>query len=305
MATAGVIVPFTSKRVSSTAAPDPPWVYVHEGISHLRICWTPRLTAKTTHRSGRFVSSMSSLLGIAWARCKPYYAVLRMSWNRPEFVDAGDRRGDLPAKKLAARSVGWLARSFRRRVPAASRKGVQGRGAHPSGLRGPIAQQLLHVERRRVEEQLARLPQQERLRVHARLFSCGQFRQHRGLGGLQHAVQPSQHGERQDDLAVLGLLVVAAQQICDGPDERGEIGIGHACVALGNVGDFGRIAERILRVGRADAGTSTARATGGKGRSKTARFALSRYSRFMAARILFGKHARSLRLRIYTNQCVP
>lgn len=28
------------------------------------------------------------------------------------------------------------------------------------------------------------------------------------LGGLQHAIQPPQHGERQDDLAVVGLPVI-------------------------------------------------------------------------------------------------
>ena len=61
------------------------------------------------------------------------------------------------------------------------------------------------------------------------LLALGQLRQHGGLGRLQHAVEPAQHGERQDDLAVLGLLVVAAQQVGDGPDEVGELGevLGH------------------------------------------------------------------------------
>ena len=54
-----------------------------------------------------------------------------------------------------------------------------------------------------------------------------QLRQHGGLGGFQHAIEPPQHGERQDDLAVFGLLVVAAQQIGDGPDEGREIGVAH------------------------------------------------------------------------------
>ncbi len=34
---------------------------------------------------------------------------------------------------------------------------------------------------------------------------------------FQDALQAAQHGERQDDLAVVGLLVVAAQEIGDGP----------------------------------------------------------------------------------------
>ena len=47
--------------------------------------------------------------------------------------------------------------------------------------------------------------------------------EHRLLGRLQHAVQAAQHGQRQDDLAVLGLLVVAPQQVGDRPDERGVV----------------------------------------------------------------------------------
>ncbi len=39
------------------------------------------------------------------------------------------------------------------------------------------------------------------------------------LGGLEHAVEAAQHGEGQDHLAVLGLLVVAPQQVGDRPDE--------------------------------------------------------------------------------------
>ena len=40
-----------------------------------------------------------------------------------------------------------------------------------------------------------------------------------GPGGLQDAVEPAEQDERQDDTPVLGPLVVAAQQIGDGPDE--------------------------------------------------------------------------------------
>ncbi len=42
------------------------------------------------------------------------------------------------------------------------------------------------------------------------------------LGRLQHAVQAADDGQRQDDLAVLGLLVVAAEQVGDRPDEAGQ-----------------------------------------------------------------------------------
>ena len=90
-----------------------------------------------------------------------------------------------------------------------------------------IPHQLLHVEGRVVEEQLTGLLQQERLGVHLRLLALGVLGQHGGLGFLQHAVESAQHGEWQDHLAVFGLLVVAPEEISDGPDERREIGVGH------------------------------------------------------------------------------
>ena len=74
-----------------------------------------------------------------------------------------------------------------------------------------VAHQLLHVERRRIEEQLPGLPQQKRFGVQSRLLASGEFGQHSGFGGFQHAVQPAQHCERKDDFSVLGLLVVAPQ----------------------------------------------------------------------------------------------
>ena len=43
-----------------------------------------------------------------------------------------------------------------------------------------------------------------------------------GLGGLQDAVEAAEQDEREDDSAVLRLLVVAAQQIGDGLDEAGK-----------------------------------------------------------------------------------
>ena len=91
-----------------------------------------------------------------------------------------------------------------------------------------VAHELLQVQRRRVVEKLAGLPQEERLGVHAGLLALGQLGEHGGLGGFQHAIETAEDRERQDDLAVFGLLVVAAQEIGDGPDEGGEIGVAHA-----------------------------------------------------------------------------
>ena len=85
-----------------------------------------------------------------------------------------------------------------------------------------VAQELFQVQRGGVVEALARLAQQEGLGVDALLFFVGQLGQHGGLGRFEHAVEAAQHGEGQDDLAVVGLLVVAAQQVGHGPDEGGE-----------------------------------------------------------------------------------
>ena len=51
------------------------------------------------------------------------------------------------------------------------------------------------------------------------------LRKHSSFGGLQNAVEPTQHREWQDDLAVFGLLVVAAQKVGDRPNEGRKIGI--------------------------------------------------------------------------------
>jgi len=54
----------------------------------------------------------------------------------------------------------------------------------------------------------------------------GLLLKHRCLSRLQHAVQSPQDCEREDDLAVVALLVVAAQEVSDGPDEGREVGVG-------------------------------------------------------------------------------
>ena len=41
----------------------------------------------------------------------------------------------------------------------------------------------------------------------------------------QHAIEAPQHGQRQDDLAVLVALVGPAQQVADGPDEVDKLGV--------------------------------------------------------------------------------
>ena len=59
-----------------------------------------------------------------------------------------------------------------------------------------------------------------------------------GLDGLEDAVEPAEDGEWEDDPAVFGLFVVPPEEISDGPDERGEVGIGHGG---GMVADEGQV----------------------------------------------------------------
>ena len=82
-----------------------------------------------------------------------------------------------------------------------------------------VAHQLLHVERRGVVEALAGLAQQERLRVQPGFLLVGKLLEDGFLRRFEHAVEATQNGEGQDNLAVVGLLVVATQEVSDGPEE--------------------------------------------------------------------------------------
>ena len=79
------------------------------------------------------------------------------------------------------------------------------------------------------------------LGVHAEFCLGVQLSQDGGLGGFEHAIEAAQHREGQDDLAVFGLLVVAAQEVGNGPDEGGEVGFSH---------DGARAGRRAARRGR-------------------------------------------------------
>lgn len=81
-----------------------------------------------------------------------------------------------------------------------------------------VAQQAGQIQLGRVVEALPGLAQQEML-VPRHVLLGGVFGQHGGLGTFQHAVQAAQNREGQDDAAVFGLLVVAAQQVGHRPDE--------------------------------------------------------------------------------------
>jgi hypothetical protein len=83
-----------------------------------------------------------------------------------------------------------------------------------------VPHQPFHVQRGGVVEQLARFLDQERRWVEAGSLPFFLFLEDQRFGFLEDAVQSPQHGERQDDTPVFRLLVVAAEQVGDSPNER-------------------------------------------------------------------------------------
>ena len=73
-----------------------------------------------------------------------------------------------------------------------------------------VAHQLLHVERRRVDEAQAGSPEHEGLWVDAFGLLLRLLIQHRLLGRRERAVESTEDGEREDDLAELRSPIVAA-----------------------------------------------------------------------------------------------
>jgi len=85
-----------------------------------------------------------------------------------------------------------------------------------------MADELFQVQDGRIVEALPGLAQEKRFGIEPRLLLVGQLRQHHRLSRLKDAIETAQNGERQDDLAVIGLLVVAAQKVRYRPDEGGQ-----------------------------------------------------------------------------------
>ena len=99
-------------------------------------------------------------------------------------------------------------------------------------VRGQVCRRVGRVVRDRLQRQLAGVVKplagraaQERVDVNAPAGVLVHRRQHLLLGGGEHAFQPAQHRERQDHLAVVGLLVVAAQQVRHGPSKVGQLSV--------------------------------------------------------------------------------
>ena len=101
-----------------------------------------------------------------------------------------------------------------------------------------ITHELFQVEGRGVVKELAGFAQQERLGVDLGGGAFLQLREHGSFGAFQHAIQSAQDGERQDDLAIFRLFVIAAQEVGHGPDDGGKIGVAHA---IGPVREFWRV----------------------------------------------------------------
>jgi hypothetical protein len=94
-------------------------------------------------------------------------------------------------------------------------------------LRGLIglALELLEVQLAGVVEGVASDLVQDRLRLFdLAVLQGGVLFKHLGLGRLQDAIQPAEHGERQNDATILGRFVRASQEVGDRPDKRNFLG---------------------------------------------------------------------------------
>ena len=74
-----------------------------------------------------------------------------------------------------------------------------------------ITHQLLHVQCRAVAEELLSLAEHEWLWIKPLPFPQRLLLKHSRLGWAQDAVEPPEHRERKDDLAVVALLVIPSQ----------------------------------------------------------------------------------------------
>ena len=74
-----------------------------------------------------------------------------------------------------------------------------------------VAHRLLQVERRRVVEELARFPSR-RASVNPAFSRAASSAEYGWLGGSNTQIEAAEDCERQDHLAVVGLLVVTAQR---------------------------------------------------------------------------------------------
>lgn len=84
-----------------------------------------------------------------------------------------------------------------------------------------VSHQLFEVEGGVIIEIVPCLSTEEGFRVDVGFFALGFFLEDGCFRRFQDAVQPTQDGEREDDFAIFRLFVIAAEQIGDGPDERG------------------------------------------------------------------------------------
>src|SRR5207237_962093 len=91
-----------------------------------------------------------------------------------------------------------------------------------------VAPDRLEVQLVRVVEQLSRGTLQKWFEHHPCPGPLPHLGQHLGFRGRQYAVEAAEHREGKYDLPVLGLLIVAAEQVGDGPDEGGEVRVTHS-----------------------------------------------------------------------------
>ena len=113
---------------------------------------------------------------------------------------------------------------------------------------GGVGEQLLEVVARRVVEREPRRALELPLRVVEPALEPGLRRQHLPLRRGQHAVEPAQHGEGQDDVLVLAAPEGVSDEVGHPPDEADDLAVVHVSSVPGRAdGRFIRLRVPGLR----------------------------------------------------------
>ena len=163
-------------------------------------------------------------------------------------VEVAELRDDLVEQVRALQTADLrLELELRDHVPRARVESEDVAAEVLAHVRG-VVEQRRERERRGVVEAVPGDLHEHRVHVLQAALELLMALQHLRLRRLEHRVEAAENGEREDDLAVLGLLVVPAQQVGDRPDE-GDLLLEavHALVLPGSVCEVPHYTERHRR----------------------------------------------------------
>ena len=193
------------------------------------------VSRSSSSMNSRFTMRRMTSRGV---KCSPAVSLESSEKRRIELLvevahlQVGDGLAGAGRSRRTSRPPGRAGRRGRAGRPGCARSNFSSTSAAPGekarevgvqvvGDVGRVVQQRRHRQRRGVVELLAAAAcRSSGSRLSTLPASLVGDLQHLGLCRLQHAVEPAEHDERQDDPPVLGLLVVAPQQVGDRPDER-------------------------------------------------------------------------------------